>query len=396
MYPSNRLSPAVAGARLLTASALAACAAFASLTPGCSGGHSAKTFQPKSIPPGQGAVIGHVRVFKGEDEVTGSCSILFTDEKKQGIGYSLDDSGWVFATLPRGPRYLSFVNCAVWNGLFYGTDALRFDVAGGGRTTYFGDVSFYLADEDGKAFWRAVGLGIAGVPVASLAGSLASSGSQLIVTTVVITSPDGTNRVTAEDHLEKAATQYQQRFQVAPDIAVSLTGAPPDPAPVVRKHGNVLSIDTRLNGLLVVWTASVKDGEPQIVVRMNRLGPAPLFANCNEAEIIADRAAARRHPVKYQAQRTAEGHRERLEIEINRASLDSVARARSLEIKFCKVKGNISLVGIQAVSNLAKDLEALLAKLPPKAPEPEPATPMPAESPPGPEPTPIDRASPAQ
>jgi hypothetical protein len=127
-----------------------------------------------------------VRVFKGEDEVTGSCSILFTDEKKQGIGYSLDDSGWVFATLPRGPRHLSFVNCAVWNGLFYGTDALRFDVAGGGRTTYFGDVSFYLADEDGKAFWRAVGLGIAGVPVASLAGSLASSGSQLIVTTGVI------------------------------------------------------------------------------------------------------------------------------------------------------------------------------------------------------------------
>ena len=371
------------------------CSAFAPFTAACAA-RSAKVFDPKSIPPKQGAVVGHVRVFKGEDDVTGSCFVHFTDEKKENIDYSLDDSGWVFITLPEGPRYLSFVRCAVWNGLMYGTDQLRFDVAGQGRTTYFGDVRFYLADEDAKAFWNAVGAGVAGVPVTSVAGALAATGTQAVVTSVQLTSPDGVNRVTAEDRIETALAQYARRFHKTPDIAISLAGAPPEPAPTVRKNGTVLSVDTRMNGLLVVWSASLKGNDAQLVVRMNRVGVTPLFANCKEAEIISDGAISR-HPIAYTAQRGAEGHREAVEFGIDRGALHSVARARAVEIRTCKVKSTLSRIGIQAATNLANALPVAVADLPPKAPEPEqaPAIPVPPPQPPEPAASPAEQPSPS-
>jgi len=396
MHLPNLLPLIAANARLLSASVLIICAAFVWFTTGCASTQSAKTFHPKSIPPRQGAVVGHVRVFKGEDEVTGSCFISFTDEKEQGQVYSLDDSGWVFTTLPQGPQYLSFVSCVVWNGLTFGTRELRFDVAGHSRSTYFGHVRFDLADEDAEVFWNAAAAGVAGVPVTSVPGAFAATGAQALITSVQLTSPDGTNRVTAEDHVEVAIAQYEQRFRQTPDISFSLAGAPPEPAPTVRKNGDVLSVDSRFNGMLLVWTASLKEGEPRLIVRLNRLGTAPLFANCNEVEITANRTD-RRHPLKYQTRRSAKGVRETLESEIDFATLDSVARARSVEIKACKVKGKLSPTGIQAAAKLAAGFRALLAELPSRAPSSEsvPTTPGAAESAPTPAPSSADQTSPS-
>ena len=106
----------------------AATAACTLMLEGCRG-TPAINLRPDNIPQGHGAVFGRVEVFKGKSDVTGACFITFTDENNEDkASLSLNNSGWVMTALNVGPTYLSFINCAVWNGLMYGTRQLRFDV----------------------------------------------------------------------------------------------------------------------------------------------------------------------------------------------------------------------------------------------------------------------------
>src|SRR5260221_11803324 len=91
-----------------TMAARVATVAFAWVLGACHG-TPAVNLRPDNIPPGHGAVVGRVEVFKGESDVTGACYIAFTDERKENkASLSLDKSGWVITPMTAGPTYLSF------------------------------------------------------------------------------------------------------------------------------------------------------------------------------------------------------------------------------------------------------------------------------------------------
>lgn len=164
---------------------------------------------PDQVSKERGIAFGRVHVFKGKKDVTGACTIEFENEAEKNTGaFKLDDDGWAFVSLPTGKNYLHFVRCAVWNGLFYGTRKLYFDVPPGRKSSYFGDLTFLLANNDLKTTFGAVG-------AAPLVGGLTSA----VASTVHLVLTDGENTVLVADKLDEATREYERRFQEKPVLA---------------------------------------------------------------------------------------------------------------------------------------------------------------------------------
>jgi hypothetical protein len=204
--------------------------AFALVLGACAGSQPASNLRPDNIPPGHGAVIGRVTVFKGDSEVTRECYVAFTDEKKETkASLKLDKSGWIFAPMTAGATYLSFVTCAVWNGLTYGTRQLQFDAMGQGAITYFGHVRFDLANND-WAITAGIAAGavvreLASVPVTSVTGALASTAVTAAADVIQFSSADGENNVTVKNESEIAIREYVKRYGQTPKVFSSLAGS---------------------------------------------------------------------------------------------------------------------------------------------------------------------------
>lgn len=105
------------------------------------------------VTPEKGAVFGQVRAFHGDEDVTSSCYVGFKDTAGKRVAYlSLDATGWVFTTLPRGKVGLELVTCVLSGGVMETNQAashvakdLYFGVPGGDKIAYFGavDVTFH-------------------------------------------------------------------------------------------------------------------------------------------------------------------------------------------------------------------------------------------------------------
>jgi hypothetical protein len=191
----------------LVAAALSACAP------------SASNLQPDRIPVDHGALFGRVRVWSAEDEVTGSCYLELTDDEGQRkANLSLDESGWVFTSVTQGHTHLGSVRCVEWNGLSHTTYNLDFDVAGGGRITYFGHVQFRLAEPDAKARKEFM------ERTAVLTGARVVEDAPGKKLTIEETGADGVHRLIVEDRSDEAVHEYRARYRTAPRLVSSLAG----------------------------------------------------------------------------------------------------------------------------------------------------------------------------
>lgn len=191
------------------------CLAFGGVGLGGAGCGSNPTIlvHPDQVQKGRGIAFGRVHVFKGKKDVTGACYIEFEDEARENTGtFSLEDDGWAFVSLPTGRNYLHFVRCAVWNGLFFGTRKLYFDVPLGGKSAYFGDLQFLLANNDLKTTFGVVG-------ASPLVGGLTSAVSSSVHTVL----RDGEDTVLVVDKLDEAVREYETRFHEKPDLATAPT-----------------------------------------------------------------------------------------------------------------------------------------------------------------------------
>lgn len=330
---------------------------------GC-GRVSSTNLRPNALPPGHGAVFGRVQVFKGTKEVTGSCSVSFTDENNQEKGArSLDDSGWVFTSLPEGTTYLSFVQCAVWNGLMYGTRALDFAVAAPGRATYFGHVRFALPDEDGKKTLDALALGVAGVPVTSALGAAVVSTTTGAGTLSAALMPTGTNEVTVDDRSAEALAEYRARYGVEPAVYASLVGVAPQRQPdpelssTVVRHGDTMASQARLSDVKLTWLASLT--QPGLTLRLDRYVSKPELESCHEIVIGVD-GESHSAPLEHSSKRVATAFEESVQAGIDLATLHAIAAAKTVLFRACGLQRKLSPQGAEAAANLAAAYESLV------------------------------------
>jgi len=139
----------------------------------------AANLRPREINREQGAVFGHIKVVNKGQEVTQDCYVELTDEVQRRKAYmSLDDTGWVFTAVNRGPTCLSRVICTLggfarYNAEYSGRD-LRFNVPGDGKIAYFGNVWVDLRSDREDSAAGAALLGAMGL-VGGIASALISS-----------------------------------------------------------------------------------------------------------------------------------------------------------------------------------------------------------------------------
>jgi hypothetical protein len=180
---------------------------------GASGCAEVPVLHPGAIPGGTGAVFGHVQVVGPDGEVTKSCIVEFMNQGFERVALvKLDETGWIFTSLPTGPTYLSWVSCpaAFRVGGMHATRELSFDVEGGKALTYFGHVWVGVTS-------RAMD---AGDFAPGLAGQLGGpSGAPGLVGASAATIMDGAaarpgllSGSNAKDLFPEAVREYQRRY----------------------------------------------------------------------------------------------------------------------------------------------------------------------------------------
>lgn len=334
---------------------------FVTLTAGC--GASAKAFRPGSVPQGRGAVVGRVQVFKGDSEVTSACYLNFADEQNEPkFNYSLDRSGWVFMEIEGGTTYLRSVNCAVWNGLTYGTRALRF-VAAWNKTTYFGHVRFYLANRDLELTLGAMASGAAAVPVGSVAAAAIASTAAVGAQAAMATLDEGANKVVGWSDPKAMAAEYARRYERAPELVTSLVLEPPEPKAKFVRRGDVISAAVTLGNLHLTWLGLVRSQSPWIGFRVWQQVPKPTLETCREAVLLLDDKALP-FPIIHDVKPSGTGVVESVGVRTDATTLKAVAAAKEVELKLCGVSQKLPADGATVARDVATEYEAALAALP--------------------------------
>jgi len=331
------------------------------------GGASAATFRPGQVPRTDGAVMGRVQVFKGESEVTSACYISFTDQWDEPTGqqYSLDRSGWVFMSLPQGTTYLSYVNCVVWNGLTYWTRALHFDVAGQGRTTYFGHVRFHLANRDLEITLGAAASGLATVPVTTVAGAAITSSIALSTSSAAAAIEEGENRVIVQDISAEAVRAYAQRYAVAPQLVTSLALQPrvKEREPTFVTRGEVMSAAVDLGALQLTWLGLARAEKPWLGFRVwHRVQKAEL-ENCRDVALVLDQER-QNFSATYEAKPVGTGLLESVGAKVDVETFQAMGSARHVELELCGKRYTVPLERAKIAAEIATAYESALAALP--------------------------------
>lgn len=289
----------------------------------------AAPLRPDQIRPGDGAIVGRVRVFEDGDEVTGRCNVRFADARKEYKGdlVYLDDSGWVFATMPQGPTKLFVVMCAVWNGLMHVSHDLAFQVPGRGRAAYFGHVRLNLNSER------------------DCLGCRYPEDDE--------SSEEREDPVLVEDRFEQTQREYARRYGRAASALVlfpSLVRSPPPPVaaprPTVVRRGDLIAAEAKLNGVELTWFALPRSDAAKVGLRVQRVVRTTALGDCKEIEIVAD-GRSTRHPARYGTARASTLSEETIRAEPEIAVVRALASAKRAELKLCGITRALSVAAIQ-------------------------------------------------
>jgi hypothetical protein len=111
--------------------------ALAALAAGCT--PSAMNLRPRQVPPQEGAVFGVISAVNQGREIISGCTARFSGaDPARSRELLLDETGWVFTTLPLGPMSLASLDCG--EKLTYAPKSLVTHVRGAGKIAYFGRV----------------------------------------------------------------------------------------------------------------------------------------------------------------------------------------------------------------------------------------------------------------
>jgi len=183
---------------------------------------SAANLQPSKVPAGHGALFGHIAVENQGKDVTSHCYVGLTNSANEQHTYlSLDQSGWLFSSVPRGQTYVSNFLCTLgglikYNAAFH-TRRLSLNVPGNGAIAYFGHVRIDLNSGGSGA----------------VAGTLLGGGIGAALTT----SREG-DQATLElrDGFDEAKREYVHRYgQQAVLTPSSALAMPPTTGPVLAE-----------------------------------------------------------------------------------------------------------------------------------------------------------------
>jgi hypothetical protein len=339
------------------------CFALAAALCGC-GATPATGLRPAAVPPGHGAVIGRIQVFKGDSDVTGSCYVAVEDARNETAArLSLDESGWVFTTLPAGREMsLTPVSCTVWNGLNYFTRQLRFVVRGRGETTYFGHVRVRTEDRDGEILAAGIlgGLASASVPVSYQA---VSEGSAAAISAVQNAPRD--DALTVDEMPRVAEKEYVTRYRSYPKLVTALAGGgrvrSEQPVAKAVTHKGVVSAQARLEGLLLTWLGMVRADKRGLALRVVRTSYGGGAAPCGDVVLAIDGKLVRLSaPVRAASSTGNPGHVVVVSLEIE--TLKALLRARDVNLQACGLDRLFSDSVFHAAREAATAYEKLLAE----------------------------------
>jgi hypothetical protein len=115
---------------------------------------------PADLTPQDGVLVGRVNATNRDEDETKHCYVEFVDPNKERVAYlSLDESGWVFATVPPGRVTLSYVGCVIYAAVTQSVAhqaQMDIDVPPGNQAAYFGEVSVAFQSQKKNLFVEAL------------------------------------------------------------------------------------------------------------------------------------------------------------------------------------------------------------------------------------------------
>jgi hypothetical protein len=318
---------------------------------------SATSLNVGTLQSGQGVVLGRIQVLKGGSDVTRRCGVVFNDANgKEKSRLKLDESGWVFSHMAEGKTVLSSVSCAVWNGLSY-VGGLEFEVAGNGRSTYFGHVEFDLASHDREHWARAIETGGNLAPLPLLVASAVRAGGV-----------KGRDHVGVVDHLNQAEDEAHRRFGANSVFVytVSLAKTPrahstSEPVPIVVRKGDVVYSEANLDGVKLLWLGSVGPDTEKVAIRLQRYSREVGLPECRELTLEVDGRTVRL-AAEYRQDRMSASTNETMQAEADLETLRGLATAKKANVSACSWSHALSSRSQEAASKFVAAYESMLAE----------------------------------
>lgn len=105
----------------------------------------AVSLDPSHIANEEAAILGHITATNRDVDETEHCYAEFQNTAGQRVAYlSMDESGWIMATVPPGPTRLALVVCTIYGGVtenvYHSFLDGSFVVPGHDKLAYFGHV----------------------------------------------------------------------------------------------------------------------------------------------------------------------------------------------------------------------------------------------------------------
>jgi hypothetical protein len=327
---------------------------------GCAG--RAVDLRPESIPPTHGAVLGRIQIFKGDSEVTSACYVNLTDENEVAVGrLSLDRTGWVATSLKQGETYLSYVSCAVWNGLSYATRSLHFTVRGHGTVTYFGHLRFDLEDRDAEITLAAAAGGLS-APVGNMGAAV---GAGFAARAEVDRTPRD-ERVTVTDEADEASRAFTEKYRIIPSLFKSLAAKPDEPSdvtPAVVTRGDAVSTTVRTEGMRVSLIGLVRPDARWLGVRLTQEAMKAELSKCKEIALAVD-AATHQLPATYRAKPVGGFLREELSAELDVETLRSITTGGKVTFEACGKNATFPKRAVPPATEVLSSFESRVKALP--------------------------------
>jgi hypothetical protein len=142
------------------ATATLVCGLAAALNAGCAS-KPAVSLDPSSIEHEEAAILGHITAYNQDIDETGHCYAEFQNTAGERVAYlSLDETGWVMATVPPGPVKLAYVACviyaAVTQTVVHQFEDASFVVPGQNKLAYFGHLAVAFQAKERNLFAEAL------------------------------------------------------------------------------------------------------------------------------------------------------------------------------------------------------------------------------------------------
>jgi hypothetical protein len=306
---------------------------------GC-GASAAPSFDPRTIPRGQGAIAGRVVVRNRQSDVTSNCYVRFVDPHGESkAAFALPADGWIFTTVARGDIRLEQVVCLLMEGSSSRAGAhtvndVDFSVPGGRDIAYFGQISIDL-DAEPPSFWRTMSSG---------AGQVGGVLGVMLSIAVGPPPADGPGSLELQVRPDYASRMLRARYGWATNLRVlnTLTTHKAGLSGLQTDSTDVLHAEANLDGLRLTW-AGIPTREPRrVLAHFALLSKDPQFASCAQLRTQIDEEWVE-VAGQYHHARQGIATEETLTAHVELATLRASVEASHVEFELCGVKRTLDV-----------------------------------------------------